>query len=305
MIKAMTNKTIVMTGGSSGFGQTTIKKFLQTKDVRIILGVRNVRNIAGVETIALDLNSLAKVHSFADNVIVKLGSNRIDALVLNAGTNSSDIDSRTVDGFETTFAVNHLAHYLLIRLLLPYMAEEASIVITTSGTHDPAEKTMISPPKHANAFLLAHPEKDTLDNNPQVNAGRAYSSSKLCNILTARFLLSLPVIQANQIKIIAYDPGPTPGTGLVRSNRLVVRFVWKILSFTIIRNFIPHFNSRKASGEALANIALETIQPPRGHFYAALRKGKITWPFPSTLALDDQAMELLWKDSAKLVGLLP
>ncbi len=173
------------------------------------------------------------------------------------------------------------------------------------GTHDPAEKTIIAPPKHANALLLAHPENDpALENIPQVDAGRAYSSSKLCNILTARFLITLPDIQANQIKIVAYDPGPTPGTGLVRNTNFVVRIVWKILSFSIIRVFLPRFNSRKASGAALANIALGRIQTYTGHCYAALRKGKLTWPSPSELALDDHAMELLWKDSAQLVGLL-
>ncbi len=136
----MANRIIVMTGGSSGFGQIAIKEFLKAHDVRIVLGVRNGKNIRGVETIDLDLNSLTKVHSFAEKVIQKLGANKINALVLNAGTNTSDINNRTIDGFETVFAVNHLAHYLLIRLLLPYMAEGAIIVITTSGYPRPCRK---------------------------------------------------------------------------------------------------------------------------------------------------------------------
>jgi NAD(P)-dependent dehydrogenase (short-subunit alcohol dehydrogenase family) len=149
--------------------------------------------------------------------------------------NTTNTDGRTVDDFETTFAVNHLAHYLLIRLLLSYMAKGASIVITTSGTHDPAEGTIIAPPKHTNALLLAHPENDlVIESKPQVDAGRAYSSSKFCNTLTAKFLITLPVIQANEKKIIAYDPGPTPGTGLVRNTNFVVRIVWKIISLKII-----------------------------------------------------------------------
>ena len=80
------------------------------------------------------------------------------------------------------FAVNHLAHYLLLRLLLPKLAYGAKIVLTTSGTHDPAEKTIIPPPVHANAKMLAYPESDPdLDKNSTVAEGRAYSSSKLCN----------------------------------------------------------------------------------------------------------------------------
>lgn len=301
----MAAKFIVMTGGSSGFGQLTMKKFLQEQEVSIILGARNEINIRRVETISLNLNSLANVRAFAEKVTQKLGTNKIDALVLNAGTNTSDIESRTVDGFETTFAVNHLAHYLLIRLLLPYMAKGASVVVTTSGTHDPAEGTMIAPPKHANALLLAHPENDpAIENKPQIDAGRAYSSSKLCNILTARFLITLPEIRTKELKIVAYDPGPTPGTGLTRNAHIGVRIVWKILGFSISRVFLTRFNSRKAAGETLADLALGRIQIPAGHFYAALRKGKITWPSPSELAMNNQAMELLWEDSAQLVGLL-
>src|SRR5208282_6308458 len=68
--------------------------------------------------------------------------------------------TRTSDGFETTFAVNHLAHYLLLRLLLPRLARGAVVVMTTSGTYDPAEKTIIPPPRHAKARLLAYPDLD-------------------------------------------------------------------------------------------------------------------------------------------------
>lgn len=298
-------KIIVMTGGSSGFGLRTIKKILKDHEGRIILGARNGKRLKDVETIDFNLNSMADVRTFTEEVIKKLGINKIDALVLNAGMSAPNINSRTIDGFETTFAVNHLAHYLLVRLLLPYMAKGATIVITTSGTHNPAEGTRIAPPNHANALLLAHPEKDpSIENKPQIDAGRAYSSSKLCNILTARFLISLSVIQVNHIKILAYDPGPTPGTGLVRNTKCIVRMAWKILSFPVIRVFMPRFNSRSSSGDTLAKLALGKIQIPAGHFYAALRKGKITWPLPSELALNDHAMELLWKDSGQLVGLL-
>jgi NAD(P)-dependent dehydrogenase (short-subunit alcohol dehydrogenase family) len=58
------------------------------------------------------------VRSFAKAVDERLGASPIDALVLNAGR-SGDAAGRTVDGFETTFAVNHLAHYLLLRPLVP------------------------------------------------------------------------------------------------------------------------------------------------------------------------------------------
>ena len=58
-------------------------------------------------------------------------------IMLNAGAHFSK-DQRSVDGFEMTFVTNHLSHYLLARLLLPDIAVGGRLVLTTSGTHDPA-----------------------------------------------------------------------------------------------------------------------------------------------------------------------
>jgi hypothetical protein len=71
---------------------------------------------------------------------------------------------------------NHLAHYLLLRLLLPRLAQGATVVLTTSCTHDPAEKTIIATPLHADARFLAYPERDpTRVPHPLIAGGCAYS----------------------------------------------------------------------------------------------------------------------------------
>lgn len=128
--------TVVMTGGTSGLGRPAALRIASSPDSRLILGAR--RPYAGPgESLPLDLARLASVTQFATEVEKALSGEKIDSLVLNAGTQYSDVDTRTDDGFETTFAVNHLAHYLLLRLLLPQLAEGATIVITTSDTHDP------------------------------------------------------------------------------------------------------------------------------------------------------------------------
>ncbi|MDA0635459.1 SDR family NAD(P)-dependent oxidoreductase [Nonomuraea sp. MCN248] len=88
----------------------------------------------------LDLAQLDSVRAFAASVRERLGGGPVDALVCNAGVVLPEAGGRTVDGFETTFAVNHLAHYLLSRLLLPVLADGARIVLTTSGAHDPATR---------------------------------------------------------------------------------------------------------------------------------------------------------------------
>lgn len=294
--------TIVMTGGTSGFGQVTARRFLDAPSIRLLLGARGPAP-TGAESIPLDLARLASVRSFAGDVVDRLGTGRIDAVVLNAGVNPPDGDGRTPDGFETAFAVNHLAHYLLLRLLLPHLAPGAVVVLTTSGTHDPAEGTVVPPPRHASAELLAHPERDPeQEARPRAAAGRAYSASKLCNILTVRAVALQPEVTARNVTVLAYDPGPTPGTGLLRNAPAVAGLVWRA-SGPLLRRLVRRFNSKDAAGGHLAAIALGDVRPPDGHYYAAVRRDALTWLEPSELARDNLARDALWQGSASLVGL--
>ena len=128
--------TVVMTGGTSGLGRVAAQQIFETPGTRLLLGARTTSK-ASIETWPLDLVRLASVRAFAQAIEETLGATQIDVLVLNAGTQFANNDGRTEDGFETTFAVNHLAHYLLLRLLLPKLAHGATVVITTSDTHDP------------------------------------------------------------------------------------------------------------------------------------------------------------------------
>lgn len=296
--------TIVMTGGTSGIGEVAVRTLMQQPDTRVLLGTR-IKSTSPAETLALDLGRLDSVRLFASKICDRLGSAQIDALVLNAGVGLPDVNSRTPDGFEQTFAVNHLGHYLLIRLLLPHLAEKAVVVLTTSSTHDPAEKTIQPPPRHANAKKLAYPEWDPEheEQKPGESGGHAYSASKLCNILTARALTTQPELKKRALTIIAYDPGPTPGTGLTRNYNFVVRTLWTLFGLPFFRPLLPRFNSRKEAGNVLASLALGNIRPEEGKVYGSLRKGKVIWHNPSELALNDTVMEALWRDSAELVEL--
>jgi NAD(P)-dependent dehydrogenase (short-subunit alcohol dehydrogenase family) len=172
--------TIVMTGGTSGLGEVAARRFIQTPNTRLLLGARRGGPL-GAETLPLDLMRLENVRFFASAVDRELGPAQINSLVLNAGLLFPNDDTRSADGFEAAFAVNHLAHYLLLRLLLPRLAQGATVILTTSGTHDPAEKTImgfiIAPPLHADARFLAHPERDTnQDPHPLIAGRRTYSS---------------------------------------------------------------------------------------------------------------------------------
>ncbi len=296
---------IVMTGATAGIGKVAAAELLLRAGTRVIIGARGAAAAAptGATVLPLDLASLASVRNFADAVLARMAGAPIDALVLNAGGQRPSPDFRSADGFEETFAVNHLAHYLLARRLLPHVADGGRLLITTSDTHDPAEKTGVPPPRHANAGWLAHPETAPTRDKGPAGAMRAYSASKLANMLTVRSLAALPEVAARRLTVLAYNPGLTPGTGLVRNQPWAVRaLVWPLLP--LIKPFVGFMNSLADAGGALAGLAT-TVAPPPGRLYASLRKGVLTWPDPSELARDDKVRDALWADSARLVGLAP
>ncbi|WP_306361632.1 SDR family NAD(P)-dependent oxidoreductase [Nocardia sp. CC227C] len=295
--------TIVMTGGSSGFGALAAQRLAHSSDIRLIAGERS----PSADAVGLDLASLESVRVFAAAVRELLGESTIDVLILNAGTILPDIAGRTADGYETCFAVNHLGHYLLLRLLLPSLAEHGRILLTTSGTHDPATGAGLALPRHADAELLAHPDRDPGRAPKARTAGQhAYTASKLCAVLTVRALNANPDIRSRHLIALAYDPGQVFGTGLARDLALPLRIAWSVLGTPVgapLRRFNRNLNTPAAAANALAELARGTVTPPPGRSYAALRRGEITWPDPSEMARRDDLAAALWDDSARLVGL--
>ncbi len=86
---------------------------------RVIIGTRGTGHAVprGVEP--LDRASLASVRELAGTVTMRLADARIDILILNAGMQTYSVEERSADGYESTFAVSNLSHYLLARVLPP------------------------------------------------------------------------------------------------------------------------------------------------------------------------------------------
>ena len=292
-------QTFVMTGGTSGLGAVAAKIILRSADRRLLLGSRG-GIISGAETVSVDLASLASVRHFSEEVVRRLEGSFIDVLILNAGVNLPTDEQRTIDGFETTFAVNHLAHYLILRNLSPHLAVGARVVVTTSDTHDP-KINRLAPPVGVDAKRLARPEPGADRDGPFKRGFRAYSTSKLCNLLMVRAFAARPRTRERMVAAVAYNPGFTPGTGMGRDASLLLRAA--LIMFVPILRPILRINSVTQAGTELADIALGKIVPPHTRYYASLVKRKLTWPDPSELAQRDDVGDVLWDDSATLVGL--
>ncbi|RUP47318.1 oxidoreductase, partial [Jimgerdemannia flammicorona] len=137
----------------------------------------------------LDLSSLVSVKAFAEEV--KTSGVQLNGLILNAGTMATPF-GKTVDGFETQFGTNHVAHYLLTRLLIDNLVanDPARVVVLSSIAH--ARDIIRSYPSYLLSLLpFASPAADgVVFSDPNFTTRpydkwEAYGQSKTANILFA------------------------------------------------------------------------------------------------------------------------
>ena len=176
-------KTVIITGANTGIGKETAID-LARRGARVIIACRSAEKgeEAVVEVRAksdndkvvfrrLDLASLESVRRFASKVLEEEPT--IDILINNAGVMACPY-SKTEDGFEMQFGVNHLGHFLLTNLLLDRLKESpaARIVNVSSMGHKLAKRINF----------------DDLNSEKSYSSFVAYSQSKLANILFTRSL---------------------------------------------------------------------------------------------------------------------
>jgi NAD(P)-dependent dehydrogenase (short-subunit alcohol dehydrogenase family) len=178
----MTQKLIVITGASDGIGLEAASQ-LAAQGHHVALVGRNSDKLAAavkriraetptapVDSFVCDFAVLQEVRNLASGLLAAYP--RIDVLINNAGT-VYDKRTQTVDGYESTFAVNHLAPFLLTELLLDRIIASgpARIVTTASVGH-----------------YRGSMDFDDLGFEHGYQIMRAYSRSKLANVLYTRVL---------------------------------------------------------------------------------------------------------------------
>ena len=145
-IPGQQGRTAVVTGANGGLGLETARA-LAVKGAHVVMAVRNQKKAqaavdeiragapdASLELVALDLAAQASVRAAAGQITA--GHKNIDLLINNAGVMGIP-ETKTVDGFEMQFGVDHLGHWTLTALLLPALLRTpgARIVTVTSTAH--------------------------------------------------------------------------------------------------------------------------------------------------------------------------
>lgn len=291
-------QTILITGGNSGLGYETAKKFLQ-QNYQVIITCRSqqkidetiekLKNETGINTISgivAEFNSLKSINS-----AMKTLKTPINILVCNAGIAYETLPIRySEDGFEETFAVNHLAHFYLFQLLQQKFDTLKQVFIISSNLHSPElSKGFAVAPDLSNLELLAYPEtNETVTTDKQLKV--FYPNSKLCNVLFGYELSKrYPNIICN-----SFNPGFMPSTGLPRNNSALSQWILK----NILSVFTKFSNSIRTPQKSAEDIYYNITNSKIGGKYIDGKK-IIT---SSLMNYDENLSKSLWDFSKKLVN---
>jgi NAD(P)-dependent dehydrogenase (short-subunit alcohol dehydrogenase family) len=274
-------KTIVVTGASEGIGAAAARK-LHADGHRVIVVGRSPEKTAavaeelGVDHFVADFAVLDQVRELAAGLDAAYPS--IDVLCNNAGGVFGD-RAKTVDGFEKTFQVNHLAPFLLTQLLLDKLiAGDASVIQTSSFA----------------ARMTGKIEMDDLEHDRDFNANVAYGTAKLENILFTKELHRRYHDQG--ISSAAFHPGVV-ATGFAAESHSWLRHMYT--------NPIGRLFMTSPEKGADQMVWLAECRPGQdwesGTYYEKRKPARRTNP----QALDDALAEWLWERSEELLSAGP
>jgi retinol dehydrogenase 14 len=280
--RPMAGRTVLITGGSRGIGRATALGLATLGGRVFIIGrdqqrtedaAREMHRAGGghVDVFVADLSSQAEIRRLASEVLRRLP--RIDVLVNNVG---GYWDSRhiTADGLERTFALNHLAPFLLTNLLLNRLKHSAPSRVVTVAS---------------NAQALGQIDFDDLEGERSYSGSRAYNQSKLANVLFTYELARL--LRASAVTANALHPGVVstafgsedPG----RTQRLFV---------PLMRPFMKAPAQGAATSIHVASAP--DLEEVTGRYFVHNKPRK-----SSKRSYDQAAAARLWQVSAQMVGL--
>ncbi len=296
------HKRVLVTGAASGIGYEAARAMaLHGAEVLMadrnvpaghaaVEGIRALRTDARVRFLPLDLSRLQSVRDFGTALVAERG--RLDVLVNNAGISPIANRLTSADGFELTFAIGHLGHYVLTGLLLPLLnaAPEPRVVTVSSLVH-------------GKGWF----DWDDLQMERGYEAQRAYNQTKLANLLFALEFQRRLTQAGGKIASIAVHPG-VARTGIGASRRNLGKLGLRDHAVSVVLAFVMPFLGQDAAEGALPTLYGATSPGAQGGgFYGpdgfGEMKGAPQAAKVKGVAGDRQVASRLWEVTEKLTGL--
>jgi NAD(P)-dependent dehydrogenase (short-subunit alcohol dehydrogenase family) len=283
-IPDLTGTTAIVTGASDGIGRETARA-LAAAGARVVYAVRNTvkgRQAATeatgqTEVRELDLASLASIRHFA-----REWDGEISLLINNAGVVMPPKLTRTVDGFEVQFGVNHLGHFALTNLLLPHITGR---VVSMS----------------ANAQRFGKIDFDDLNwEKRNYNRTRAYAQSKLAVMMFTLELQRRLTAAGSGVLAVAAHPGAANTDALINSGG----------SNGVMISIVNRFFAQTPAQAALETLyAATAADVPAGAYVGPGGSMQMSGPpklvKPAKAAQDQVVARRLWEVSAELTKVSP
>jgi NAD(P)-dependent dehydrogenase (short-subunit alcohol dehydrogenase family) len=278
----MQGKTCMITGASSGIGRATAMALARMGATLVLVcrdGSRGEETVAAIAaetgnrdvTLMLaDLSSQREIRRLAAEFLAT--DRPLHVLINNAGAFNLR-RTVTTDGIESTFAVNHLAYFLLTNLLLEHLQRSA-----------PARIVNVASEAHRFGAL----DFGDLCNQRRYRAMRVYGQSKLANILFTAELARR--IAGSAVTANSLHPGAV-ATGLGSNNGAWAR--------ALIAGLRPFFRTPADGAATSVHLAAAAaVEGVSGRYFANCREKP-----PSRDAQDPEAARRLWEISAEMTGL--
>ncbi|KAI1341916.1 hypothetical protein F5Y15DRAFT_351486 [Xylariaceae sp. FL0016] len=220
-------KTIVATGATSGLGFELVKQLLaQTQPYKFILGARDVETSQAaynglkydssthdVTIFPVELKNMKSVKTFAQQTLEKVGSDKIDFLMLNAGTAmAKNGEGPYGSKWSEPYLVNHLSQHYLTHLLRKKLEESRTrVVVVSSGAVRQVTDTNV---------LKEEARASNSESAASSGLPAVYGVTKFIQLLSAHWWRRE---LRDTCKVVAVSPGLIPGTGIGRGSG------WKIV----------------------------------------------------------------------------
>jgi len=279
----LTGKVCMITGATSGIGKAAAEAIAACNPT-LFLVARNPERAARTAAEITAATANDKIVTLIGDLASQRDIRRVAAEFLATGQplhilfNNAGVvmlhREETVDGLETTFAVNHLGYFLLTNLLLERIRDSAParIVCTASGAH---------------AYSGGRLDFDDLQSSRSYSAMRVYAKSKLANILFTRELAKR--LDGSGVTVNCFHPG------LVGSNLAVNNgFLAKLLILALR----PVARSNEKGAETGIYLCLSPEVEGQSGLYFDDKKSK----WPKSYAQNDEDAARLWSESEKLTG---